>query len=727
MKENAPSSSVQQLRKWTPMLVLAATLLITGVAWFAVRSMADTNDELEFQGTTQRMMNSLQRRTNTSIALLRAAAGLFASSSEVSLSQFRAFVRNLELRGQHPGVQGIGYAQRTPLELLDSINMRLQTEQGSRHSVFPPGERTEYYPVLYLEPLDERNRPSLGFDMFSDPEHRKAMETARDSGREAATGNIPLTHELTGEKRSGFIIFMPLYEGVALPPSVEKRRERLIGFVYSPFRVDDLLQDVSGGDSLHEVDIMVYDGLDTSAAALLHTSRTFMTEPQSGYEPRYTYLTTIDVAGRKWTIEFVTRPEFEETSGREVEPYILIGGVITALILFAATHAEARARDLAERRAAELRVSEAALRESESRLRRMMESNVLGITIAAPDGRIVEANDSFLEMLGYTREDLTAGRLNMLDRTPDEFREVDESARALMKEGTNHKPYEKKLLRCDGSGIPVLVGTAYLGGPEELAAGMFIDLTDAKAAEREIQRLNEELEQRVITRTAQLEASNKELESFAYSVAHDLRSPLRAIDGYAKFLLDDYGDRLDDEGRSYLHRSRAASQRLGQLIDDLLDLSRVSRVEMQIQTVDLSSIARRIAADLRGSDHDRKVEFVIAPGITARGDERLLELVMQNLLGNAWKFTARVPEARIEFNSTVVDGKEAYYIRDNGAGFDMSYVDKLFRTFHRVHSPAEFPGTGIGLATVHRVIERHVGKVWAEGEVDKGATFYFSL
>src|SRR6058998_1790156 len=226
---------------------------------------------------------------------------------------------------------------------------------------------------------------------------------------------------------------------------------------------------------------------------------------------------------------------------------------------------------------------------------------------------------------------------------------------------------------------------------------------------------------------ADLLAANTELDAFAYSVSHDLRAPLRSIDGFSQILLEDYSEKLDEAGRESLQRVRAASQRMGTLIDDLLKLARVTRAEIRTEDVDLSGMAREIVADLQRTTPERQVEFEIAPGLRARGDTRLLRVALDNLLRNSWKYTAKQTAPRVQFASVEANGGRAFMVRDNGAGFDMKYADKLFGVFQRLHSAADFEGTGIGLATVRRIITRHGGRIWAEGAVDQGATFYFTL
>ena len=253
-------------------------------------------------------------------------------------------------------------------------------------------------------------------------------------------------------------------------------------------------------------------------------------------------------------------------------------------------------------------------------------------------------------------------------------------------------------------------------------------LSDLSEAEAEVRTLNAELEARVALRTAELERANKNLRAFTYSVSHDLRTPLRALSGFSAALVEDYGDRLDEIGRGYAGSIMAASERMAALIDDLLLLSRVSRAGVNLEPVDLSAEAAAIAGELESRDSGRVVRFIIEDGIRVIADRSLIRTVLQNLLENAWKFTAHRDGAVIEFATAAAEeGMVCCCVRDNGAGFDPAYAAKLFQPFERLHDAAEFPGTGIGLASVARIIERHGGRAWAEGAVGQGATFYFTL
>jgi PAS domain S-box-containing protein len=341
--------------------------------------------------------------------------------------------------------------------------------------------------------------------------------------------------------------------------------------------------------------------------------------------------------------------------------------------------------------------------------------------------RFLSVNPAFYAATGLTKEQVVGRLVQEVIPEPahelvlGKYREAIEGRKTVGWEEVSVYPSGTK--HGEVSVTPVFDGT----GRCTHLVGAVHDVTERRQAEEQVRLMNQELERRVEERTYALAAANQELEAFAYSVSHDLRAPLRSIDGFSQALLEDYSAALDGPAQDHLARVRAAAQRMAQLIDDLLELSRVTRAEMNPATVNLSDLAGEIAAELQASQPEREAEFVIAAGVQGHGDRGLLRAALANLLANAWKFTGRRAHTRIEFGVADSGGQRAYFVADNGAGFDMQYGYKLFGPFQRLHRADEFPGTGIGLATVQRIVRRHGGRAWAEGEPDRGATFYFTL
>ena len=343
--------------------------------------------------------------------------------------------------------------------------------------------------------------------------------------------------------------------------------------------------------------------------------------------------------------------------------------------------------------------------------------------------RIIMSNPAAQTMSGYDDKELIGNTTEMLYADKEDFRNQGKNRyRAGSKAAKG--AYEVKYKRKNGTSFwAETLGTQVknINGETIGFIGVFRDITERRKTNHELEQYRNHLETMVSERTAALEAANQELEAFSYSVSHDLIAPLRAIDGFSHALEEDYAELIDETGQDYLRRVRNGAQHMGTLITDLLSLSKVSQSKLRKETIDLSALAKVIIHKLQENEPQRKVIVHIMPGLQDCADKRLLEIALTNLLSNAWKYTSRENSAQVEFGVTANNGKAVYHVRDNGAGFDMQYADKLFTAFQRLHSAEKYEGTGIGLATVARILRRHGGQIWAEAEVDQGAAFYFTL
>jgi len=372
-----------------------------------------------------------------------------------------------------------------------------------------------------------------------------------------------------------------------------------------------------------------------------------------------------------------------------------------------------------------------ARREQEAQVRLLMDTTEEGIYGVDTEGMCTFINRAALEMLGYKKpEDLIGRDMHSLihHTLPDGTHYPKESCRVRLATLSGRMAHSDNEVhwRADGTSFPIEYWSRPIKRDGQVIGTVvsFVNIAERKKSEEELRDYRERLEQLVQLRTSELETANRELEAFSYSVSHDLRAPLRAVDGFARAIMEDYANLLDETGNDYLQRIRRGAQNMSELIDNLLELSRISRAEIRRSDIDLTTLATHIAEELAASDTGHRVELEIEPGLVTEGDPRLIGVVLRNLLENAWKYTSKTTKRRIEFRSEILDGERVFFIRDNGAGFDEKYIDKLFGAFQRLHG-AEFPGSGIGLATVSRILQKHGGRIWAEGKPGKGATFYF--
>ncbi len=695
-------------------MVLLAALVVVALYWRNTHQRELAAAEADFVADTDETTALLYQRLGYYELVSRGGVSLFASVARPSRRQFQDYVDGLNTGERFPALVGLGYALYASSGQLSDLQRLLRDAGEGYFEVRPHGARDHYGAIFYLEPKTPDNLEAIGFDMYSEPVRHAAMEAALDSGQAQLSGLVHLVQD-GGKPVPALLMFQPIYRAGDHPSSIAARHESMQGWIYLPFRVatfvDAALKSTPGHPRFRILDVT-----DGRAQLLYGTPATPDATP-----PAFTHATVLERFGRRWRLDFDSEPlAVVDARIAGLHTTVLIG-VLASLLLFAMVLTLVRTQARAERLAA--RMSES-YRRSELRFRSAMQYSAIGKALLDREDRIVEANPSLGRILGSTPEHLVGTAFG------SHFVEgEDRRTHGREREGDAESVYRttRSLRRRDGDVRQAQLTFAPVPGDigQDITRLVQVeDVTDRLHAETQVLALNRTLEARVSMRTRELTQANQELEAFAYSVSHDLRAPLRAIDGFSKLLAERHGSAMDQAGREYLTRVRNAAGRMGELIESLLKMSRVGRGGMNPEPIDLGRLAGEILAELRAAEPTRNVATEVAPGLHAVGDAGLVRSLLQNLLGNAWKFSQGEAAARIEVGCN--DGGE-FFVRDNGAGFPQEYAAKLFRPFQRLHSQDEFSGHGIGLASVRRIVERHGGTIRAEGRPGEGATFYFTL
>lgn len=699
--------------------VLLGSLVLVFATWHNAREQALRTAEIEFVSKTNEVVDLIRQHLVNYELVTRGGAALFASVARPTPQQWQAYVEGMNIGQRFPAMVGLGFAGYVQGGRLDDLQIEWRDAGYGILDVRPRGVREFYGPILYLEPRTAENIQAVGFDMFSEATRRGAMQEALDSGDARMSGSVHLVQD-GAEKLAGLLLYLPVYRGGDRPASIAARRESLQGWVYIPFRLKAFLA-TALGNTYRDARFRIYD-VTGGAEELL-----FTTAIAPGEEaPAFRHSTLAYQYGRQWRIEFDSPPEAMAAPKLQGLQNMLGLGLFAALLMYGLAWMLARTEGRAQKIAA--RMTEE-YRRSEQRFRSAMRYSAIGKALLDSEGRIVEANPALGTIVGQPPAALVGLRFDSLFE--DEETDVAGTTQsALSGDGQGVYRATRRLHR--EGGIPrhaQLTFSPVPGNIDQDVTGLVQveDVTERLRAEARVHALNRTLETRVTLRTRELSLANQELETFAYSISHDLRAPLRAIDGFSRILFERYAGTFDEDGRDYLGRVRKAATRMGELIDAMLKMSRLTRSELKLERVDLSQIALEILEEQQLADRERVVDRRITSGLEVTGDAALLRNLMSNLLINAWKFTRDGEAATIEFGVTdKADGGE-FFVRDNGAGFSQEYVDKLFRPFQRLHSQGEFVGHGIGLASVKRIVERHGGTIRAEGREGQGATFYFTL
>lgn len=566
-----------------PGIVLLFGLAATALATHLVKENVRVKNRQHFQEQIYQVERTIAARMEAYVGLLRAGAGLFAAQPHLSLKQFRDFHQRLKIDKNYTGIQGYGFSKRFGPEGLADVVARQRAEGMTNFTVWPERPRAEYHSILYLEPLEVRNRRALGYDMATEDIRRAAMDAARDRGDAALTGKVRLVQEGTDADQPGFLIYVPVYEGGDVPAALEDRRRKLLGYVYAPFRAGDLFDAMLAGQFQRALRFSIWDGSNPAPEHLLYQT--------PGYEPSAgTELRAVQAAGaerRSWTIGYQPVQPLDEGSGHLLIVPVL--GAMASLLLSYLTWTEGQGRE-------KLRV------------------------------------------------------------------------------------------------------------------------------------LNQELEGRVRARTAALLESKDQMEAFTYTMAHDLRAPLRAMQGFSQALRDDYQAVLDETARDYLTRVMSSAQKMDSLIQDLLAYSQLSRSDLSFSTVPLQDVVERVLAtqDEAVRKTGAEVEKAVPP-LAVRAHGATLEHAISNLVGNALKFVRPGDRPRLRIAVAERDQFVRLTVADNGIGVAPEHQDRIFRVFERLHSEREYSGTGIGLAIVKKGIERMGGRVGVESAPGRGSSFWIEL
>ena len=704
------------------LLALFASLLLVLLYWRNAQQRELQAAQAEFAAETEAIAELLRQRLINYELIARGGVSLFASVDGPSAAQWQGYVDALDIGKRYPDVMGLGYAPYLDRSELQSLQLGLRDAGQGFYVIRPAGMRTHYGPILYLEPRTATNKAAVGYDMFAEPVRHAAMAAARDDGQMRISGGVQLMQDV-GEPLSGVVLYAPVYR-FGIPATVSARRAALQGWIYAPLHVRSFVEAALLTARRH-VALTIRDVGDGGGAKQVLYSEPVQATQRDEPERFFNRTMSLDLYGRKWELDFSADAQ-ASLAARTSEVRMTLGaGVIASLLLFGIALVLARTEALAEMKAERLSES---FQRSELRFRNAMRFSAIGMALLDRKGAIVDANPALATIFGTTTDALvgTAFGMYFVDGNDETTRSREMAALA---EGVYRTT--RRWRSADGEVRHAQLTYAPVPGEigQDVACLVQVDdITERVLAQAREQALNRTLEARVGLRTRELTHANQELESFAYSVSHDLRAPLRTIEGFSRLLTERYTEKIDEVGRDYLARVRNAASRMDDLIGALLKMSRLSRASLTLVPLDLTQMAQEVVAELRVAQPQRQVEVVIEPGLHAVGDAALVRNLLQNLIGNAWKFTTGSADAHIVIGKEEGSGEQVtFHVRDNGAGFPSEYAGKLFRPFQRLHNQEEFEGHGIGLASVKRIIERHGGSVGAEGRPGEGATFRFTL
>ena len=734
----------------TPYLVLAAALALTLAAAWVVLASSNGRDRARFDNAVQNTLDGVRGRLETHVALLLGGAGLFDASDSVTRSDFATYVRRLDVHRAYPGVLGVGFARVLHPGDDSTVIAGARREGVAGFRVWPVSRDSVRTTILFLEPWSPGNAAALGYDMSSEPIRRTAMQRARDTGIPAVTGRVLLRREIDPRQRPGFLIYVPLYRHGLPLGTVDERRRALMGFVFAPFRAEDLLNGVFGSERTPRVDFEIYDGRRAAPEQLLYDTR-----PGVGRKPRFRRTVRMQVGGRTLTLRFESRREVEEGLVGSLVPWIMLLGLGVSAALFLIARAQARARADAELRAEALRV---ALAERE-RLVQIVESSSDLVGFASPEGALLYLNDAGRRMVGLERERMGGARTLAELFTPDQAGRFAAEALPAVRTAGRWRGETRLRNLVTGDTVPVQCNLFRIPDPqtgETIGLGTVTrDVTAEKRAQEEIEAArraaeasageSRELAARLRTQAMELErqvdqarALNDELgranrakATFLATMSHELRTPLNAVIGYADLLLAGIPEPLPEGLRRHVDRIGLASRHLLSVIEEILGYARIEagRESVALEEVDLGEVLSEVVAIVEPLAAEKRLRFtaperVDPPALVT--DARKLRQILVNLLGNAVKFTER---GEIGFAAERCGAWVEFRVRDTGIGIDPADQERIFEPFRQADEATTrvAGGTGLGLSVARNLARMLGGDVTVRSKVGEGSTFTVRL
>lgn len=760
-------------RALMPYLILLVGLCFTIVVYYYFSKLTFEQDQGRFQKNVQELQDRIKLKVETSVALLRAGTGLFAASEEVDVNEFDRFVQRFDLQTNYPGIQGIGFARAFTPQRKDEVVRKMRDSGATDFHVWPDNPRNEYTAIVYLQPRANRNEVAIGYDMFTEPVRREAMEKARDSGAPAASGRVVLVQEPTGQTQQwGFLIYAPVYRNGASLKSIDQRRRALLGYVYSPYRIDDFLGPITSAKN-YDVTFQVYDG------PVVDDER-FLYGTQSNEQPNdlnFTRTDKLDVAGRPWTLSYAVRPSFERGSSRPLLKYTIIVGVLLSLLFFAVTRAEVRARSHAEAAAQEVRESEQAINEANERALLEYEKLLERISsLSQALGTARELNTIYRGLQEFTKVSVPCDGffVSLYDPARDvrtacygwgDGEEVDISKLPPMpvtERGPNSRVVRtgqavitNDYMHVTSMQLSVIVGPDNGLRPESslvvpmAVMGRIIGTIEIQSYRPQAYRQEhvtamsmaanltavaiENVRLLKLERTAReaAEESNRLKDEFLATVSHELRTPLTAILGWARLLEDGALDpAMTQQAVDTIWRNAKAQ---AQIVDDILDVSRIitGNLYIDLHPIEVVPVVHnainvvRPTADAKGI----RIEVLMdnTPAMIS-GDANRLQQVIWNLLSNAVKFTNN--GGRVTLKVTQANAAVEISVTDTGQGIAREFMPYVFDRFSQADSTTtrHHGGLGLGLAIARHLVEIHGGTIRAASRGEgQGATFTITL